>query len=128
LIFLAPYGDIIYDLYEGAGNMFVDRNQLAEGTAWITPEGILFRGSFYSCRKALREGWFARAEERDPTAVQVLYEGTAAFHPAIYIDSEEFMEDCLCLLLPNRGLHENALVYQERIRKLQEERKQIRNK
>lgn len=107
--------------------MMVDRNQLAVGTAWITPGGILFRGGFYSCRKALREGWFARAETGEPAAVQVLYDGAASAHPAIYIDSEEYMADCVCQLLPNKGKAGDAAVYQERIRELQEERKQLRN-
>lgn len=108
--------------------MEVDRKQLAEGTAWITPGGILFRGAFYSCRKALREGWFARVEAGDPAAVTVLYDGAVDTQPAIYIDSAEFMEECLCQRLPDRGNPEDASLYQERIRQLQEERKQYMSK
>jgi len=99
--------------------MNVERDQLAGGTAWITPEGILFQGAFYSCRRALRDRWFARASAGDPTAVQVLYDRNAVKHAAIYIDSEEFMEDCLCQLLPDRGNPDQVVGYQEKIREAQ---------
>ncbi|WP_438446661.1 hypothetical protein [Gorillibacterium sp. sgz5001074] len=103
--------------------MVVDQSQMAVGTAWITPDGILFQGRYYSCRRALREGWFSRAADAEAEAVEVLYDEAAGFIEAIYIDSEEFQQDGLCHLLPGKVLSGQTAAYQERIRKLQEERK-----
>lgn len=103
--------------------MKVERNQLAEGTAWITPEGILFQGEYFSCRKALREGWYRRAEQGETWPVQVLFDPTVQQFEVIYIDSEEFAPDYLCYVLQRPVEPEYTAAYQERIRRLQEERK-----
>lgn len=104
--------------------MVVDQNQLAKGTAWITPEGILFRGLFYSCRRAIREGWFDRSGREEARPIEVLFDEAAGFKEAIYIDSEEFHEDGLCHLLPGKDSYGETDSYQEQIRRLQAQRKQ----
>ena len=34
------------------------------GTASMTPQGLLFEGRLYTCAKAVREGWFAKARDK----------------------------------------------------------------
>lgn len=105
--------------------MDVDRKQLGLGTAWITPDGILFRGGYYSCRRALREGWYDPSNP-EPKPVTVLYDEQSEYKDAIYIDSEAYDEDGLCRLLAARDCHpESAARYQMRIRELKTERSEL---
>lgn len=87
----------------------------------------MFRGGFYSCRRAIREGWFSRTGAGEARPVEVLYDDEAGYKEAIYIDSEEYHEDGLCHLLQGLPPSEEAAFYQEQLRKLQEERKQWLN-
>lgn len=106
--------------------MNVERDQLAEGTAWITPDGILFKGALYSCRRAIREGWFTQAgTDGGQSSIQVLYDAEAEQHAAIYIDSEFYSEEFLCYMLPVKVKPELAAAYQEQLRKLRDERKKL---
>ena len=105
--------------------MDVDVSQLAPEVAWVTPEGILFYGQYYSCRKALREGWFQRAQAEKPWMIRVLYNSEAGPHNGMYIESELFEPEYVCYSLTEYNKPSNAEDYQEKIRKLQQERREI---
>lgn len=80
--------------------MEVNSFDLATGEAWVTPEGILFRDGYYSCRLALKEQWFSRARKSGIWSLAVLYDPKHAVANPIYITSPEFTADCLCFAVP----------------------------
>lgn len=97
--------------------------KLQAGTARITPQGILFRDSYYTCRLALRCGWYAQAMASGPWEIRVLHNAAEEQPEAVYIDSEDFEEERVCLLIDLPLAPSEAAEYQARLRKLADERR-----
>lgn len=105
--------------------MHENGNHLALGSAWVTPWGILFEGSYYSCRRALRDGWFEQALSRKPWLVRVAYVTAMGPQGGLYIQSETFDPDHVCQLVDHEANRADVEAYQARLRMLQEERRQL---
>lgn len=90
--------------------------------AWVTPDGILFDGKYYSCRRAIRDGWYKQAWNRQPWIVRVMRKQDEA-EMQLYIESDSFDPDCLCSELIAVMPEEEAAAYQARLRGLLAKRK-----
>ncbi|MDF2926879.1 MAG: hypothetical protein K0R57_5793 [Paenibacillaceae bacterium] len=103
--------------------------------AWVTPDGILFGGEYYSCRLAVREDWYRRALMGEPWMIQVISQSGRA--DRVYIEAEQETEqagsDSACYALgkvPQKAGpagNPDVEAYQEKLRRLQDERRFMRN-
>lgn len=102
-----------------------NQGQLEAATARITPEGILFRDGCYTCRLALRYGWYEQAHLRGPWDIRVLYNPAEEQPEALYIDSEHFEEERVCHFIGVSRQPSETAAYQAKLRKLAEERRML---
>jgi hypothetical protein len=105
--------------------MDTEHNGLIAEVAWVTPEGILFNGNYYSCKRAIRDGWYGQALVRKPWMVRVLHDPAGGPEKTMYIESEQIEPDYACHLIRNGTLPSDTESYQARLRMLQKERKQL---
>lgn len=105
--------------------MEVNSINLANGEAWVTPIGILFQERYYSCRLALKEQWFVRAQKEGLWPLDILYDAEYKEPGLIYIASHEFSEDCLCFAITRSENDQKRVeAYQLRLQQLKTERLQ----
>lgn len=102
-----------------------NQEQLEAAAAWITPEGILFRDRYYTCRLAIRYGWYEQARLRGVWEIRILYHPAEKQPQALYIDSEHFEEDRVCFFLGVRMEASETADYQAKLRKLADERRML---
>lgn len=100
-------------------------HSLTTEAAWVTPEGILFGGKYYSCRRALRDGWFGQAVEKKPWVVRIRWDATAGSEMRVYIESESEGNDSEyeCYPVQHSAAAYDVEDYQAKLRRLQEERR-----
>lgn len=67
---------------------------LTQGKARITAQGIRFRGLYYTCQSAVREGWFATARQKSTWEVQVSYDPNRLDQIYIYLEETKGPERC----------------------------------
>lgn len=67
---------------------------LTQGKARITAQGIRFRGLYYTCKSAVREGWFATARQKSTWEVQVSYDPNRLDQIYIYLEETKGPERC----------------------------------
>ena len=106
--------------------------RLRFGTAHLTREGILFAGSYYSSRFAIRQGWFERALPAGGEPIPVSYRAGCYPPTELYLDAgaaaavaaeSEGGEPHTARILDKAELAPAILqAYQERFRSLLEER------
>lgn len=47
---------------------------LVASQARVTTKGVLFRGLYYSCKRAIREQWFEKAAHKKSWKITIYYE------------------------------------------------------
>lgn len=100
-------------------------DRLKADMAWVTPYGILWNYRNYSCKRAVRDGWFELSHIRSPWMVRILYDPSAGPEGAVYIESDEFEPENVCFAVKNETDPAKAAAYQRKLRQLQQERKQL---
>ncbi|MDQ8181886.1 transposase family protein [Pelagicoccus sp. SDUM812005] len=66
---------------------------LPSDEASVTSRGIRYKGLRYTCERAVRENWFARARERGAEKVKISYDPRSVDH--IYLRVEGGVEECV---------------------------------
>ncbi|MDF2938838.1 MAG: hypothetical protein K0Q90_4211 [Paenibacillaceae bacterium] len=102
-----------------------NHGQLEAAAARITPEGILFRDRYYTCRLALRYKWYEQALARGPWEIRVLFHPAEERPEALYIDSEHFEEERVCHFIGVPLQPSETAAYHTKLRKLADERKML---
>ncbi|WP_235669295.1 Mu transposase C-terminal domain-containing protein, partial [Pseudomonas savastanoi] len=74
-----------------APEVLVQINLLPHEAATVSELGIRLFGCFYSCKEAIREGWFHRGQGRRPTGVTVAYDPRSADY--IYLRPSNSLKD-----------------------------------
>lgn len=74
------------------------QNLLPSATASIRPEGIYFRGLYYTCDKALREQWCLRIKGRKPIVKDITFDPNLV--DSIYLRPKPGKELVRCTLTP----------------------------
>ncbi|WP_438434170.1 hypothetical protein [Gorillibacterium sp. sgz500922] len=100
--------------------------RLRTGTAYLTREGFLFAGSYYSGPFAIRMNWYAQEEGRE---VDVTYDESAYPPEELLLMeavSEDGESDTLRLLDKMGPNSERIRAYQAKLRQLMEERANLR--
>lgn len=101
------------------------QGQLQAAAARITPEGILFRDRYYTCRLALRYRWYEQARLRGAWEIRILVDPTEERPDAVYIDSEHFEEERVCQYIGVPLKPSETAAYQAKLRKLADERRML---
>lgn len=84
---------------------------LPTGMATVTPFGIRFRGSFYSCPRAIEECWFDRARQEGSWKVPAGYDGRAL--DTIYLHHEHNPKAFdVCRLTDRSRAHQGLSVWE----------------
>jgi hypothetical protein len=101
------------------------QEQLKAATAQITPEGILFKDRYYTCRLALRYNWYEQARVRGAWEIRILFHPEDEQPEAVYIDSEHFEEERVCQFIGVPMEPSETAAYQAKLRKLADERRML---
>jgi len=98
----------------------VRANLLPEGEASVTREGILFRGLFYNCELAEKEGWYVEAATRGGWKIVIAYDPRAVDNIYIRLNQGRHIEPCYLLdktaMKPFQGLSWDEVTEYKRYR------------
>ncbi|GAX88421.1 transposase [Effusibacillus lacus] len=83
----------------------VKLNLLYQGTATVTPSGILFKGMYYGCDLATKEQWYTRARVRGSWKVKVCYDPRTTNEIYLWLEDGKKFETCVLLEREERYLN-----------------------
>lgn len=103
---------------------------LPQDSATITYKGIRFKGMYYSCEKALKEGWFSNARQKGNWKVTITYDPRNVSYIYMWNGQDGQIEECFLLDHQERYLNKSIndielLLDNERKMKRQSEHGQL---